>query len=142
MKSKKFMAVATVLLVGIGLALAILRTDKTSKEGESHVEGKRGAGEGTAKGPHGGRLLSDGDFQVELTIYERGVPPQFRGYAYEKGMPIDPSEVQLMVALYRLGGRVDKIRLQKEGDYHRGSQTVEEPHSFDVKVEVLRKGKS
>ncbi|MCG3117862.1 MAG: efflux RND transporter periplasmic adaptor subunit [Candidatus Manganitrophus sp. SA1] len=142
MNSKKFMAVATVLLVGIVLALTILRTEKTSKGSESHEEEKGHDDEVTAKGPHGGRFLSDGDFQIELTIYERGVPPQFRAYAYEKGKPIDPSEVQLGVALHRLGGRVDEIRFQKEGDYLRGDQTVEEPHSFDVKVAAERKGKS
>jgi len=142
MNSKKIMAVATVLLVGIVLALTILRTEKTSTVNESHEEEKERAGEKAVKGPHGGRLLSDGDFQIELTIYERGVPPQFRAYAYEKGKPIDPGEVQLTVALHRLGGRVDEIRFKKEGDYLRGDQTVEEPHSFDVKVAAERKGKS
>jgi cobalt-zinc-cadmium efflux system membrane fusion protein len=142
MNSKKFMAVATVLLVGIVLALTILRTEKTSKGSESHEEEKGHDDEATTKGPHGGRLLSDGDFQIELTIYERGVPPQFRVYAYEKGKPIDPSEVQLGVALHRLGGRVDEIRFQKEGDYLRGDKTVEEPHSFDVKISAERKGQT
>ncbi|MGB3941555.1 MAG: efflux RND transporter periplasmic adaptor subunit, partial [Candidatus Manganitrophaceae bacterium] len=63
-------------------------------------------------------------------------------YAYEKGKPIDPSEVQLGVALHRLGGRVDEIRFQKEGDYLRGDKTVEEPHSFDVKISAERKGQT
>ncbi|WDT77800.1 MAG: efflux RND transporter periplasmic adaptor subunit (plasmid) [Candidatus Manganitrophus sp.] len=142
MNSKKFMAIATVLLVGIVLALTILRTEKTSKGSESHEEEKGHDDEAAAKGPHGGRLLSDGDFQIELTIYERGVPPQFRAYAYEKGKPIDPSEVQLTVALHRLGGRVDEIRFQKEGDFLRGDKTVEEPHSFDVKISAERKGQT
>ncbi|MDC4228232.1 MAG: efflux RND transporter periplasmic adaptor subunit (plasmid) [Candidatus Manganitrophus sp.] len=139
MNSKNFMAIATVLLVGIVLALTILRTEKTYKGSESHEEEKGHDDEAAAKGPHGGRLLSDGDFQIELTIYERGVPPQFRAYAYEKGKPIDPSEVRLGVALHRLGGRVDEIRFQKEADFLRGDKTVEEPHSFDVKISAERK---
>lgn len=142
MNSKKFMAIATVLLVGVVLALAIVRTEKTSKGSESHAEEKERTDEGVTKGPHGGRLLSDGDFQIELTIYERGVPPQFRAYAYEKGKPIDPSEVRLGVALHRLGGRVDEIRFQKEADFLRGDKTVEEPHSFDVKISAERKGQT
>jgi cobalt-zinc-cadmium efflux system membrane fusion protein len=141
MKSKKFMAVGIVLMVGIGLALTILRTEKTSNGSESHEEEKGHDDEAPAKGPHGGRLLSDGDFQVELTIYEPGVPPQFRAYVYEKGKPIDPGEVGLTVALHRFGGRVDEIRFQKEVDYLRGDQTVEEPHSFDVKIAAERNGK-
>lgn len=142
MNSKKFMAIAAVLLVGIVLALTILRTEKTSKGSESHEEEKGQDDEAAAKGPRGGRLLSDGDFQIELTIYERGVPPQFRAYTYEGGKPIDPGEVRLGVALHRLGGRVDEIRFQKEGDYLRGDQTVEEPHSFDVKISAERKGQT
>ena len=35
-----------------------------------------------AKGPHGGRLHVDGDFAAEVTIFERGVPPQFRVYCF------------------------------------------------------------
>lgn len=92
------------------------------------------------KGPHGGRLLSEGRFQVEITIYERGVPPQFRIYAYDRGEPVAPSEVNLAVSLHRLGGRVDRIRFSPEQDYLVGDRVVEEPHSFDVEVEAQRAG--
>ncbi|WDT82810.1 MAG: hypothetical protein MPW14_24615 (plasmid) [Candidatus Manganitrophus sp.] len=136
------MAVGIILLVGIVLALTIVRTEKTYKGSESHEEEKGDDDEVAAKGPHGGRFLSDGDFQIELTIYERGVPPQFRAYAYEKGKQIDPSEVHLTVALHRLGGQVDEIGFQKEGDFLRGDKTIEEPHSFDVKVAAERKGRT
>ena len=34
-----------------------------------------------AKGPHRGRLLVDGDFALELAIFETGVPPEFRVWA-------------------------------------------------------------
>ena len=30
------------------------------------------------KGPHGGRLLQEADFTLEITIYEQGVPPEMR----------------------------------------------------------------
>jgi cobalt-zinc-cadmium efflux system membrane fusion protein len=86
------------------------------------------------KGPHGGRLLRDGDFGVEVTIFERGVPPEFRVYAFEAGKPVPPSAVQLSIDLHRFGGRVDKIRFAPREDYLLGDATVEEPHSFDVDV--------
>ncbi len=142
MKGKKLIAVGGILLVGIVLALTIVRIEKTSEQGEPHAEEKGDADGTTVKGPHGGRLLSDGDFQIELTIYERGVPPQFRAYAFEKGGAVAPGEVQLTAALHRLGGRVDEIRFQKEGDYLRGDKTVEEPHSFDVKIAAEWKGRT
>lgn len=90
------------------------------------------------KGPLGGRLLTDGRFQVEVTIYERGVPPQFRVYAYDRGTPIPPSEVTLAIDLHRLGGRVDRIRFSPDQDYLVGDKVVEEPHSFDVDVAAKR----
>mgnify|MGYP001564551617 CR=1 FL=1 len=48
-----------------------------------------------AKGPHNGRLLKDGDFAVEMTIFEDGVPPQFRVYPTRDGKPVDAKTVQL-----------------------------------------------
>ena len=30
------------------------------------------------KDPHRGRMLRDGDFALELSIFETGVPPEFR----------------------------------------------------------------
>lgn len=100
------------------------------------------AGSGPVKGPHGGRLLTEGDFQVEVTIFERGVPPEFRVYAYEAKKPVDLSEVKLSIEVHRLGERVDKISFKKEGDFLRGDSVVYEPHSFEVKVSAEWKGKT
>lgn len=141
MKRKNIMAVAAVILMGIGLAFGIMSTEKTSTGSESHAEEKGSASEAKVLGPHGGRLFSDGNFQVELSIYERNVPPQFRAYAYEQGKQIDVNAVTLTVSLNRFGNRVNAFRFKKEGDYLRGDQTVEEPHSFDVTIVAERKGK-
>ncbi len=93
-----------------------------------------GAGEEFERGPNGGRLLADGGFQAEVTIFERGVPPQYRVYFYQDGKPVDPAGVALRIELHRLGERVDEFRFAKEMDYLVGDKVVEEPHSFDVKV--------
>jgi cobalt-zinc-cadmium efflux system membrane fusion protein len=87
-----------------------------------------------AKGSHGGRLLASGDFEVELAIFERGVPPEFRAWVRKGGQPVVPADVSLQVTLTRLGGRVDKIPFAPEGDYLRGDKVVEEPHSFEVSI--------
>ena len=92
------------------------------------------------RGPHRGRLLSDGGFQAEITIYERGVPPQFRVYFYEGSKPLPPGDVTLTIDLARLGGRMDHFEFAPEGDYLVGSGVVEEPHSFDVAVVAQYKG--
>jgi cobalt-zinc-cadmium efflux system membrane fusion protein len=91
------------------------------------------------RGPHGGRLLVNGDFALELAIFERGVPPEYRAWATVGGEPVAPGDVDLVVELHRFGGRVDRIGFAPAGDFLRGDRTVDEPHSFEVKV-VARRG--
>jgi membrane fusion protein, heavy metal efflux system len=95
------------------------------------------AGEPTAeaeRGPHGGRLLTDGDFSVELAIFEDGVPPEFHAWATSGGRALPPADVGLTVELERLGGTVDRIAFVPQNDFLRGTDVVREPHSFDVTV--------
>ena len=144
MKTRITLPIVIILLAGIVAAFLMLRTQNTSME-KDHQENPDSEGKevvDVVKGPRGGRLLSKDGFQVEITIYEKGIPPQFRIYAYEKGKPIDPNEVKLNIALHRLGGRVDEIQFQKKGEYLHGDKIVEEPHSFDVKVAAEWKGES
>ncbi|NJN06008.1 MAG: efflux RND transporter periplasmic adaptor subunit [Rhodobacteraceae bacterium] len=90
--------------------------------------------EAPPKGVHGGRLLSEGEFALELSIFERGVPPEFRAYPVRAGQPVPLTQVQLTVTLQRLGGRTQTIRFAPEGDYLLGDAEVVEPHSYTVVV--------
>lgn len=94
------------------------------------------------RGPHRGRLLRDGDFALEVTIYETNVPPQYRLYAYQGGSPLDPAEVHATIELTRLDGEVNRFGFKPEDDYLVSSGTVVEPHSFDVKVGARHAGNS
>jgi len=85
-----------------------------------------------ARGPNEGRLLEDGSFAVEMTIFETGVPPQYRIYPYKDGEPIDPVSVDLTVKLHRLGDIVDTFNFTPRQDYHMGDGVVTEHHSFEV----------
>ena len=96
----------------------------------------------TARGPHGGRLLSDGGLQIEVAIFESGVPPEFHVYAYRDGRALPPGEVQLQIELRRFGGRVDRFAFQPQQDFLRGNAVVEEPHSFDVTVNATQGGQA
>lgn len=91
-------------------------------------------------GPKGGRLLQTGELSIEVTIFENGVPPEMRLYAYKNGKPLDPSQLQVSVHLDRLGSE-DNITFTPEADYLLGNQVIAEPHSFDVKVEAQYQGK-
>ena len=93
------------------------------------------------RGPHGGRLLEDSRYALEITIFEQGVPPEMRIYAYQDGEPIDPADVEGKVSLDRLGGDQDVLQFVPEQDYLVGDQVVVEPHSFDVSVESRHRGK-
>jgi cobalt-zinc-cadmium efflux system membrane fusion protein len=94
------------------------------------------------RGPHRGRMLRNGDFALEITIFEEGVPPEFHVYPYLSGKPVPPSDVNLAIELGRLGNRTDKIAFTAQDDYLKSSQTVVEPHSFDVRVRADRSGKA
>ena len=87
-----------------------------------------------AKGPNGGKLLIGSDFSIEVTIYETGVDPEMRVYAYHDNQLITSDDLQLSVTLDRLGGVKDQLTFQKEQDYWVGDQIIVEPHSYDVTV--------
>jgi membrane fusion protein, heavy metal efflux system len=93
------------------------------------------------RGPNGGRLLVDGDFALELAIFEAGVPPEFHAWATSGGTPIEPRDVDLTVELGRLGGETDRIEFMPQDEYLRGNQVVREPHSFDVTVVARHAGR-
>ena len=94
------------------------------------------------RGPHNGRMLRDGDFALEVTIFEDGVPPEYRIYAYRNDKPIPPAQVALTVTLERLDGEVNRFRFRPENDYLRGDGQVTEPHSFDVAVAARENGRA
>jgi len=93
-----------------------------------------------AKGPHRGRLLVDGDFTLELSIFETGVPPEFRAWATQKGQALKPDAVDLNITLTRLGGKVDQIKFNPHGDALRGDTVIYEPHSFIVTINAAYGG--
>ena len=134
----KIAAIVAILIAGLYLGIRILRQAPQIVASAEHEEA---AAPEYERGPHGGRLLRDGDFAVEITIYEPEIPPQSRVYPFFKNKPIDPNEVKLTLELHRFGTRVDSFTYQKEDTYLVGSRVVEEPHSFDVKVFAEHEGK-
>ncbi len=112
--------------------------------GNGEAQPSEGHGETQAeeyeRGPHRGRMLRDGSFAVEITIFEDGVDPEFRVYPYVSDRPVDPSAVDLEIDLGRLGGKVDEFRFAPQEDFLRGDGVVAEPHSFDVMVRAAYQG--
>lgn len=124
------MALACVSLVACG-AREDAHTDEHAPEAAETVE----------RGPHGGRLLHEGDVALELAIFEDGVPPEFHAWLTRGGKPVAPAAVELEVMLKRLGGATDRHRFVPRGDALIGEATVHEPHSFDVTVVAQNDGR-
>jgi cobalt-zinc-cadmium efflux system membrane fusion protein len=94
------------------------------------------------EGSHGGRLLSDGEFEVELTIFEDSAEPEYRAWAYQDGELIQPGQWTLNVQLERLGGETNALSFTPDGEFLRSTSAVEEPHSFEVAVNASYQGGS
>ena len=106
------------------------------------AEGTHAAADAFERGPHNGRLLRDGPFALEVTVYETGVPPEFRLYGYRDGKPLPPGALQPVVEVRRLDGETTRFMFRPESDALVADGTVVEPHSFDVKVSVVNDGRT
>lgn len=145
MKTQTAIALAAATLaLGAFVGFELAHRDISGPRPAAHAEaGSPGQGaEESKRGPHGGRLLEDGKFQVEVSIFEQGVPPQFRVYLYEDGKPLAPGAANLAITLQRLGRPAEPIAFRAERDYLRGDKVVVEPHSFAVAVTAQRNGKA
>ena len=125
------------LFLSFSLALITL-IGVTTFASDEHDESEHTA---IKKGPHNGRLLTDGDFTIELAIFEHGVAPEYRAWATNNDKNISPKDWQLNVELMRLGGKINKFNFVPQEDFLRGQNEVEEPHSFDVAVTAVYKNK-
>jgi cobalt-zinc-cadmium efflux system membrane fusion protein len=121
-------------------ALWLLQAGPGAIDDDGHADDHSDDHDQVPTGPHGGRLLRTEDFALELLIYERGVPPEFRGYAYHDDEPLAAEAFSMRVALERLEGTRD-VEFVPAGDHQRGQGVVREPHSFDVTVRATFSGR-
>lgn len=130
------------LLILATLLMACQGDKSTSIESPAGGGHSEAVAEEPEKGPHRGRMLRDDGFAIELAIFEDGVPPEYHAWPTQGGQPVPLNEVQLVVELSRLGGKVDRFAFKPDGDFLRGDGVVTEPHSFAVKVTAARAGKT
>ncbi|ACV26694.1 efflux RND transporter periplasmic adaptor subunit [Kangiella koreensis] len=128
----KAILISLLMLVSVGFTSEVAAFSGSSEVEEEVVE----------KGPHNGRMLRQDGFAIELSIFETGVPPEFRVWVTKDGDSVAPEQVDLNVKLTRLGGVVDDINFQPENDYLRGDMVIYEPHSFLVTVTANHQGTS
>ena len=142
MKANKLIgALALALLLG---ACGNDAAEDHATEEQGHQEGaKHAEAEEARKGAHGGRLMEQGGYAVELAIAEDGTPPKYQAWLYagEKPMPATAGSVE--VRLKRLGNIAENHRLKPQADGSlMAASIVGEPHSFDEEVLVKLDGKA
>lgn len=149
---KQGLAIATVIAAGLVLAALILtmrpagdgaqaghddHAEQVDHGGKPHQEAAE-----PGQGPHGGKLFVDGDYSLEVTIFEQNVEPHFRLFAYQGGKPLAPAASKISATVERLGARAQAMAFTQEADYLRGNATLEEPHSFKVSIQAQADGKT
>lgn len=130
MVRKPFIA-CLLLLAGFLPTPQLFSAEEEEEEGEAEEP----------TGPHSGRLLENGDYQVELAIVE-GDEPEFRAWAYRGEDLVDPTDWQLTLSTRRLSGETSEFRFTPEGDYLKSEESVEEPHSFDLTLDAQIEGEA
>lgn len=144
---KKFHLISTLAFT---LSLAACGSSNTeggpgndAHEKGSHEEGGHAESEEVKKGRHGGRLLEQGGYVVELAIAEDGTPPKYRAWLYQGDKPLPATAGMLEVRLKRLGDIAENHQLKAQADGSLMAATVVgEPHSFDVEVVATIGGKT
>lgn len=129
------------LLIFVTMLAACQGQESASTPAVGGAHGEPAAAE-PEKGPNRGRMLRDGGFAIELAIFEDGVPPEYHAFPTQDGQPLPLNDVQLVVELSRLGGKIDRFAFKPDGTFLRGDGVVVEPHSFAVKVSATHAGQT
>ncbi len=141
----KLLSLTSVLTLSLLLAACGDRHDEAAhadEHGHSDEHGHEAAAE-FARGTHGGRLLEQQGYAVELAIAESGTPPKFRAWVYHEGKLLPATEGKVEVKLQRLGNVAENHVLEPQADGSlMASTVVGEPHSFDVEVIATIEGRA
>lgn len=122
------------LIAALALALALAACGGPSSEG-SPEQGGHAEIQAAKKGEHGGRLLEDDGYRVELAIAEDGTPPKYQAWLYQDDKLLPATAGTLEVRLKRLGNVAENHLLKAQADGSLMAATVVgEPHSFEVEV--------
>lgn len=103
--------------------------------GHAHHSHNHGEAE---HGPRDGLLVNTGHGFIEITVFETGVPPQFRLFFYDENKQPRSVPKAEMVSLetVRPDGARQKISFRAEGDYLTSTTDIPEPHEFKAVLEV------
>lgn len=159
---KHLIAIAVIVATGVVLGTAILggKTTQTAEDDGhgSHVEAKvhsdgehhgNASGdkhdhdkghadgehhEGPSKGPHGGKLFTDGDFGLETLMNEGNGEPRLQIWLYDKSKPLDPTVAKVSATVSRVNGDKQTLSFAPDKDSLLSREIVPELHDFEISI--------
>lgn len=134
-------AIAVLLILAIVAGAAIMRM-QPAKPADPHGHGDEHGHEdeqghadaAAAKGPHGGQLMTDGDFGLEVRLVEDGDAPRLKIWLSDKGKLLPPSAAKVSVTVTRPDGQEQELSFRAEGDALTSEQSISEPHVFEAVI--------
>ncbi|RJG05445.1 efflux RND transporter periplasmic adaptor subunit [Noviherbaspirillum cavernae] len=158
---KQSFSILAIVVIGVLLGVLIMTMGKAKPAGDGHGHGghaehaeekdgnkhahaekgdhdehgdEHGHEEEQAKGPHGGKLFTEGDFGLEVALNEEGGEPRFHVYLFEKEKPLAPNAAKVSITLTRPDGEKQELAFTPEKDYLKSAAPVAEPHVFEATV--------
>lgn len=97
-----------------------------------------GAQEGRAHGPHGGTLLGLDNGDVEIAVFEDGVPPHFELHFRDaQGQPVAPPAAEAVTLVTTRSGTVrQSFAFTARDNFIASTTDIPEPHEFAVELRL------
>ena len=125
-------------LVAFGLYYVIQQI-RGKGHGHSHLFGGHVHDHGEAgHGPRDGVLVDTGHGFIEITVFETGVPPQFRLFFYDgrkQPRPV-PAADHIKIETVRPDGARQTFAFRAAGEYLESTTDIPEPHEFKAIVQL------
>lgn len=163
-RKKQAIAISVLVILGVLGAVVILgsepRKQATAEHGHGHDEAKGHAddehhgksardthahadkhgdsehhGE-PAKGAHGGEILSEEEFKVEVMLAEQSGTAYLKLWLFDKDKPLAANTAKVTASLRRPGGEVEQVAFAMDKDALVSTRPIAEPHVFEGTIEV------
>ena len=138
-ETEPYFAVATGLIV---MAMAGWMFWRIRREQGFLPREEANAHEDRAHGPHGGTLLALDNGDVEIAVFEAGVPPHFElHFGDQQGKPVAPPAAEAVtLATVRPDGAKQTFAFTTRDNFIASTTDIPEPHEFAVELRLPRAG--
>ncbi len=138
-ETEPYFAVATGLMV---MAMAAWMFWRIRREQNSRPREAAPAQPEAGHGPHGGTLLKLDTGDVEIAVFEDGVPPHFELHFRDRqGKPVAPPAAEsVSLTTERPDGAKQTFALVTRGNFIASSADIPEPHEFSVELQLPSAG--